>query len=48
MMITVVVMVGQELVKWIGWTGHLVIKASKITHADVCVENNQLLLWTTL
>lgn len=40
-MITVIVMVAQELVKWIGWTGHLVIKASKITCADICVEKNQ-------
>lgn len=38
---TVVVMVGQELVKWIGWTAHLVIKPSKIAHAEVWVENNQ-------
>lgn len=36
MMITV--MVVEELVKWTGWTGHfLVIKASKITYAEVCV-----------
>lgn len=40
MMITV--MVVEELVKWTGWSGHfLVIKASKITYAEVCVENNQ-------